>query len=92
MTVAENMTVWWSRRPPRLDSSHYLVTANIDGKRYLGIYFLERGRVTVSYGGSSTRSAKLGEYADDPDALARLMLRELAKECRSRHVHCDAVG
>jgi hypothetical protein len=62
-----------NRKPPPPSSP---VQIDLDGKSYVGGYFVERGMITVSYGLRQTTTQLGGSTAA---GLARILLSELVR-------------
>lgn len=56
----------------------YPISTTIDGREVTGTYRIEGGLIRVSHNGDS-KATQLGGSAAFPEALARIMLRELAE-------------
>jgi hypothetical protein len=59
------------------------VSVEIDGKTYDGTFAAHARMITVWYGGQSNATHLLGSSCE-PEALARILLSELACESRDR--------
>jgi hypothetical protein len=64
-------------------SSRQPVSVEIDGQTYDGTFAAHARMITVWYAGQSNATHLLGS-ACEPEALARILLGELARERRDR--------